>query len=968
MAEILRIARKEFRGFFASPAAWLFIGAFLAVTLFVVFWVETFFARNIADIRPLFRWMPVLLIFLVAALTMRSWSEERRAGTLESLLTAPVPALDLVLGKFVAALALVALALALTLPLPITVALIGPLDWGPVVGGYAATLFLAAAYVSIGVAMSARTDNPIVALILTVVVCGVFYLVGSGTLTGLFGYRIGHLLALAGTGTRFESIERGVLDLRDLYYYASIVAVFLVLNLYTVLRLRWAGEATQRRNVRVAWVLGLVAANFVAANLWLAPVTWARADITRGHLYTLSDLSKRELAGLREPLVIIGYFSAHTHPLLAPLVPQVKNLLEEYAVASHGRARVEFVDPTADRTAADEAAAKYGVKPVPFRTANRYQSAVVNSYFDIVVAYGDQFEHLGFQDLVEVKARGERDLDVALKNPEYEITRSIHKVVDQYRAGGDAFAHLDQPVTFHGYLSPDDQLPPALGKLHAELATLLDADAKRSGGKLHVEFQDPDADGGKLAQDLKRRYGFGAQIASLADPRPFWFYMVLTRGDESVQVPLPDTLDQDALKRSLDASIRRLAPGYLKTVALVAPPAYGPSSGMGYTRLTTALSQNARVVPTDLSKGAVPADADLLLVMAPEKLADKARFAIDQFLMRGGSVVLATSPFAVDVGQSLTAHKVDSGLGDWLKHLGVTIGDSMVLDTRDAALPVPIETDLGGIPVREIRMLPYPQFPDLRGTSLDPASPITANLGQLTMNWASPISIDKAKGPGRKVADLLTSSPASWTSTSLDVVPDYQQHPDTGFVVSGPRGPHLLAVALEGSFDSYYAGKPSPLVAAGTTGAATKKKDAAGGDAANGPGAKAGGDQAALPAGVIDKSPPAAKLVVIASNAFASDGTIDLASAGLGTLYSKPLDFVQNVVDWSLEDPSLLALRGRTQFARTLDPLSERGERIWEYANYVLAAIGLFIIWLWRRSVAKGDARRYQRIFEEARA
>ncbi|MGH8802790.1 MAG: ABC transporter permease, partial [Casimicrobiaceae bacterium] len=95
MADILRIARKEFRGFFASPAAWLFIGAFLAVTLFVVFWVETFFARNIADIRPLFRWMPILLIFLVAALTMRSWSEERRAGTLETLMTAPVPTLHL---------------------------------------------------------------------------------------------------------------------------------------------------------------------------------------------------------------------------------------------------------------------------------------------------------------------------------------------------------------------------------------------------------------------------------------------------------------------------------------------------------------------------------------------------------------------------------------------------------------------------------------------------------------------------------------------------------------------------------------------------------------------------------------------------------------------------------------------------------------------------------------------------------
>src|SRR5690606_10918354 len=148
-----RVARKEFRGFFATPAAYLFHGAYLAATLFIFFWAEAFFARNIADVRPLFQWMPLLLIFLVAALTMRAWSEERRAGTLESLLTAPVAPLALVLGKLVAALGLVVLALALTLPLPLTVALIGPLAWGPAVGGSVATRFLPAAYVAIGPAM-----------------------------------------------------------------------------------------------------------------------------------------------------------------------------------------------------------------------------------------------------------------------------------------------------------------------------------------------------------------------------------------------------------------------------------------------------------------------------------------------------------------------------------------------------------------------------------------------------------------------------------------------------------------------------------------------------------------------------------------------------------------------------------------------------------------------------------------------
>src|SRR6185312_9182967 len=200
LRKITRIAGKELTGFFASPAAVLFLAAFVGVTLFVFFWAAAFFERNLADVRPLFQWMPVLLIFLVAALTMRTWAEERRSGTLELLLTSPT---------------------APTLPLPISVSFLGPLDWGPVIGGYAAAICLAAAYVAIGLWISSRTDNQIVSLILTVVIAGAFYLIGSDTLTNLVGYRAGEWLHDLGAGSRFASITRGVLDLRDLYYYFS---------------------------------------------------------------------------------------------------------------------------------------------------------------------------------------------------------------------------------------------------------------------------------------------------------------------------------------------------------------------------------------------------------------------------------------------------------------------------------------------------------------------------------------------------------------------------------------------------------------------------------------------------------------------------------------------------------------------------------------------------------------------------
>src|SRR3989304_4240023 len=203
MKQVLSITRKELHSYFSSPMALIFVFAFLGVTLLTFFWVDAFFARGIADVRPLFRWMPILLIFLIAALTMRQWSEEQRSGTLEMLLTLPVRPVQLVLGKFLAVMAIVAVALALTLPLPITVSRMGNLDWGPVVGGYLAAILLAAAYAAIGLFVSSRTDNQIVALIATLLLGGLFYLVGTGGVIDFMGGALGRALRASGTGSRF---------------------------------------------------------------------------------------------------------------------------------------------------------------------------------------------------------------------------------------------------------------------------------------------------------------------------------------------------------------------------------------------------------------------------------------------------------------------------------------------------------------------------------------------------------------------------------------------------------------------------------------------------------------------------------------------------------------------------------------------------------------------------------------------
>ena len=956
MSEVARITRKEFSEFFASPAALLFLGAFLVVMLFLFFWMETFFARNIADARPLFKWLPVLLIFLAATLTMRTWSEERRAGTIENLLTSPVNRLHLVLGKFLAGLLLVAMALALTIPLPVTISLLGPLDWGPVIGGYLAALFLAGAYLSIGVYMSAQTDNPIVAWILTTLVCAVLYLVGSPMITGLFGYRIGGFLMLLGTGTRFDSVTRGVLDLRDLYFYASIIGVFLTLNLFSLERICWAGNPGSRRHANWWIAVVLTLANLVAANFWLQPISWARVDITRDQMYSLSEATERYLSQLQEPLLIRGYFSAKTHPLLAPLVPRIHDLLEEYAELGRGKVRVEFVDPHKNQALEEEAASKYGIRPIPFQIASRHQSGVVNSYFHIVVSYADQTETLNFEELTEFKAGSSENLEVALKNPEYSITSSIKKVLTSFRAGGNPFDSLTGKVIFRGYISPANQLPDSLSTLRHDLETVLTQLQNESDGKFIIYISDPDAKGGALAQQISERYGFRPQRADLFDQSPFWFSMLMERGGEAIQVPLPEDLGQEAIRRTLVASLKRLAPGFLKTVALFEPPT-GPAS-VGYQYLGNALMENNRVTNTDLRGGRVPEDADLLMVVAPSRLDDKQVFAIDQFLMQGGTVFLATSTRGIQVTTNFEVRTHQSGLEEWLAHHGLEVGAGMVMDPVNTVFPVPVERYVGTTPVQEIQRLPYPLFPDLRGDQLSSDSVITAGMDQLTVNWISPVSVDKALGSARKPIVLLKSSPDSWISPDDAVIPDYDQFPDSGFAAALKRASQPLAVAIEGPFESYFKDKISPLVTTSSNSdqkAVENDQSGSNNTASNNPAVSS----------VIERSPSSARIVLVGSNEFASDLALTLISEGMGTFYSKQLEFMQNVIDLSLEDQGLLSIRGRTQFSRTLVSMVPGEQALWEYLNYGIALAGLLGIWFWRRWAKRSSLIRFQKFLAQ---
>ncbi|GAB4376177.1 MAG: ABC transporter permease [Acidobacteriota bacterium] len=234
MSRVRAVMTRELGEYFHSPIAYAFLLVFAGAAMFTFFNVGGFFARGIADLRGLFEAAPVLMVLLVPALTMRLWAEEEKQGTIEVLLTLPAREHELVLGKFLASWILLAAGLALTLPLVVTVAWLGDLDPGPVIGGYLAALLLGGAYLAIGQFVSATTENQILAFILALVVCLALYGVGTETFAGLFPDRTAAVLRRLGTGSRFASIARGVVDLADLAYYASLMVFFLVASVFAL--------------------------------------------------------------------------------------------------------------------------------------------------------------------------------------------------------------------------------------------------------------------------------------------------------------------------------------------------------------------------------------------------------------------------------------------------------------------------------------------------------------------------------------------------------------------------------------------------------------------------------------------------------------------------------------------------------------------------------------------------------------
>ena len=233
MTGFLSVFKRELRSYFSTPLAYVFLVIFLFFSSFLAF-QNNFFEMRQASMRVFFNSMPLLFIFLVPALAMRLWAEERRTNSIEMLFSLPVTVSQAVLAKFLACLAVLALALVLTCPMVFTVAYLGDPDWGPILTSYVGSLLLAGTYLAIGSFFSCLSRNQVIAFVLSVVGCALFLYAGSPSVMGYLGGFLpaGLVQAIEGLSfqTRFESFQRGVIEVRDVMFFTLLAAAWLWAN------------------------------------------------------------------------------------------------------------------------------------------------------------------------------------------------------------------------------------------------------------------------------------------------------------------------------------------------------------------------------------------------------------------------------------------------------------------------------------------------------------------------------------------------------------------------------------------------------------------------------------------------------------------------------------------------------------------------------------------------------------------
>lgn len=390
LRNIYAITKKEIKSYFDGPTAYIVIVVFLLLWEFLFF--RNAFLVGEASLDILFNFLPWLFLLLIPAITMGSVSQEKSEGTLELLLTHPLRDRELLAGKFLAAVLFSALVLLFIFPIAVSFSAFGNLDWGAVFGQYIASVFMASVLIALGVFISSLFASQISALLVAVAASFFLIIAGFEIVTASIPLFLSSFFERLSVLSHFESMSRGVIDLRDLWYFLSVVLIFLSLAYLQLLKRRFGNRKSLYRSYKIGVLLFIgiaILTNVVGARI---P---GRIDLTQDRLYTLTDSTKKTLSNLNDVVNITLFASGELPAQLQPVLRDVKDTLRDYQTFGRGNIVVTTKNPSGDPQVAQEAGS-LGVREVQFNVVGQEEFKLQNGFLGLAVSYAGESEAIPF--------------------------------------------------------------------------------------------------------------------------------------------------------------------------------------------------------------------------------------------------------------------------------------------------------------------------------------------------------------------------------------------------------------------------------------------------------------------------------------------------------------------------------------------------------------------------------------------
>lgn len=404
---ISAIAKKELRTYFNSPTAYIVLAVFLLLWEFLFF--NGVFLIGEASLRILFDYLPWLFLLFIPAITMGSISQEKSDGTIEFLLTHPVNDRELIIGKFFGCLAFAALTLLFIFPIAFSFSLFGNIDWGVIWGQYLGSVFLAAVLISLGISISALFASQISSLLVAATASFFYIIAGFDFVTGSMPGFLVPVFERLSVLSHFASMARGIIDIRDLWYFVSAITIFLNFAYLLLLKRRFGNRRSLYRKYQIGMMLFIgiaILTNIVGSRI---P---GRIDLTQDRLYTITNATKKTLDDLND-VVNISLFASNELPAqLQPVLRDIKDTLRDYETLGKGNIVVSYKDPS-DQKIGREAAA-LGIREVQFNVVGQGEFQIKTGFLGLAVSYAGKNETIPFVQTTD-------DL-------EYQLTSFIKKL------------------------------------------------------------------------------------------------------------------------------------------------------------------------------------------------------------------------------------------------------------------------------------------------------------------------------------------------------------------------------------------------------------------------------------------------------------------------------------------------------------------------------------------------------------